>query len=321
MPETVVPMPGAPSTSAVHIGRKHRPSAPTPVSQPSGTTFERVKLGVFGLNSKIATTPGIVTRLAARCESLGYESWWAGEHVVLPSPRVPPAPMEPEDSILDPVVHLAFVAAVTKRLLLGTGIIILPQRNPLVLAKQIASLDAMSGGRFVFGVGVGYLEPELNAIGITLAERGSRTDDHLAAMRSLWYDTAPVSFDGAHTHFSRLDANPRPIAPIPVVIGGRTKGAYKRTVEQGNGWYGFMLTPEQAAESVRGLAAASQRHDRPAGLGEVEISITPARRLTHDMVQQYADAGVDRLIVYPLPVEDESAIDLFLTGQADVVLG
>ncbi len=280
-----------------------------------------MKLGVFGLNSKIASVPGIVTRLAARCESLGYESWWAGEHVVLPSPRVPPAPMEPEDSILDPLVHLAFVAAVTERMLLGTGIIILPQRNPLVLAKQIASLDAMSGGRFVFGVGVGYLEPELNAIGVTLAERASRTDDHLAAMRSLWYDIAPVAFDGAHTHFSGLDANPRPMAPIPVVIGGRTEGAYKRTVEQGNGWYGFMLTPEQAAESVRALATASQHHDRPAGLGEVEISVTPARRLTSDMVRQYADAGVDRLIVYPLPVEDESAIDSFLTGQAEVVYG
>src|SRR5205809_1649246 len=109
-----------------------------------------MKLGVFGLNAKIGADPGVVTRMAQRCEELGYESWWAGEHVVLPSPRVPPSPMDPEDAILDPLVHLAFVAAVTTRMLLGTGIIILPQRNPLVLAKQIASLDAMSGGRFVF---------------------------------------------------------------------------------------------------------------------------------------------------------------------------
>src|SRR5947209_4858917 len=119
-----------------------------------------MKLGVFGLNAGVAIAPGVVKRLAVRCEELGYESWWAGEHVVLPSPRVPPSPMEPEDPILDGLVHLSFVAAVTERMLLATGIIILPQRNPLVLAKQIASLDALSEGRFMFGVGVGYLEPE-----------------------------------------------------------------------------------------------------------------------------------------------------------------
>jgi len=280
----------------------------------------KIKLGVFGLNSKVGANPDIVTRLAARCESLGYESWWAGEHVVLPSPRVPPSPMEPEDAILDPLVHLAFVAAVTKRMLLGTGIIILPQRNPLVLAKQIASLDAMSGGRFVFGVGVGYLEPELHAIGVTMAERASRTDDHLAAMRAIWYEDAPVTFTGAHTDFAGIDANPRPIGTIPIVIGGRTPGAYRRAVEQGHGWYGFFLDPAQAAESVQALRAAQGEHERSADLGPLEISITPGRRLTPDMVTQYADAGVDRLIVYPLPLEDEATIDDFLARQAAMVV-
>src|SRR3954447_26374799 len=97
-----------------------------------GSMDHTMKLGVFGLNSKVGADPAVVTRLAEQCESLGYESWWAGEHVVLPSPRGPPSPMEPEDPILDPLVHLAFIAAVTKQMLLGTGIIILPQRNPLV---------------------------------------------------------------------------------------------------------------------------------------------------------------------------------------------
>src|SRR6478752_1597548 len=140
----------------------------------------RMKLGIFGLNMKVAIGPADTARWARRCEELGYESWWAGEHVVLPSPR---APTDPEDACLDPLVHLAYVAAVTERLVLGTGIIIVPQRNPLVLAKQVASLDRVSGGRFQLGIGVGYLEPELNALGVTLAERGSRTDDHLGAMR------------------------------------------------------------------------------------------------------------------------------------------
>ena len=213
-----------------------------------------MKLGIFGLNMKVAIEPADTARWARRCEELGYESWWAGEHVVLPSPRVPPAPMDPEDACLDPLVHLAFVAAVTERLVLGTGIIIVPQRNPLVLAKQVASLDRVSGGRFQLGIGVGYLEPELNAIGVTLAERASRTDDALGAMRAIWYDPAPVSFHGAHTNFDGLDAHPRPLGTVPIVVGGHTPSAYRRAVEQGHGWYGFFQSPEQTAEARRRAA-------------------------------------------------------------------
>ncbi len=280
-----------------------------------------MKLGVFGLNSKATIGPTATARLAKRCEDLGYDSWWVGEHVVLPSPRVPPAPMEPTDAILDPLVHLAFVAGATERMLLGTGIIIVPQRNPLVLAKQIASLDVLCAGRFLFGIGVGYLEPELNAIGVTLAERASRTDDHLAAMRAIWYDTAPVSFSGRHTEFSGIDANPRPAARIPIVVGGRTAGAFRRAVEQGDGWYGFFLDPEQAAQSVEALRGAREQFTRPAEFGELEISVTPRGPVTTDSLRAYADAGVDRLIVYPLPVDDEADVDRFVAEQAELVLG
>ncbi len=277
-----------------------------------------MKLGIFGLNMKVAIEPADTARWARRCEELGYESWWAGEHVVLPSPRVPPAPMEPDDACLDPLVHLAFVAAVTERMVLGTGIIIVPQRNPLVLAKQVSSLDRVSGGRFQLGIGVGYLEPELNAIGVTLAERASRTDDALGAMRALWYDPAPVSFHGAHTSFDGLDAHPRPIGTVPIVVGGRTAGAYRRAVEQGHGWYGFFESPEQSAESVAGLRAAADVHDRPSELGDLEISITPNRRLTAESVEAYAAAGVHRLITYP-PLDDVGAIDEFIEAQAALV--
>jgi probable F420-dependent oxidoreductase len=229
--------------------------------------------------------------------------------------------MEPTDAILDPLVHLGFVAGVTERMLLGTGIIILPQRNPLVLAKQIASLDMLSSGRFLFGIGVGYLEPELNAIGVTLAERASRTDDYLGAMRAMWYDDAPVSFAGRHTQFSGIDANPRPAGRVPIVVGGRTAGAFKRTIEQGDGWYGFFVDPQQAADAVESLRVARDRYTRPAELAELEISVTPRGPVTADSLRAYADAGVDRLIVYPLPVEDEAAVDRYVAEQADLVLG
>ncbi|MEO6122666.1 MAG: TIGR03619 family F420-dependent LLM class oxidoreductase [Ilumatobacteraceae bacterium] len=278
-----------------------------------------MKLGVFGLNSKVGVSPAVVRPLVDLCESLGFESWWAGEHVVLPSPRVAPAPMDPEDAILDPLIHLAYVAAVSTTLLLGTGIIILPQRNPLVLAKQVASLDALSGGRLLLGIGAGYLEPELHAIGVPMAERGSRTDDHLGAMRAIWYDPAPVTFTGIHTDFAGIDAHPRPARSIPIVIGGHSPSAYRRAVEQGHGWYGFHCSPEQAAGCIAGLATAITDHGRPGDLGPLEISITPSRPLTADSVRAYRDAGVHRLIVNPLPVEDPAAIAAFLTEQAAVV--
>jgi len=277
-------------------------------------------LGVFGINSYTTHGPEATVRLARRCEELGYESWWAGEHVVLPSPRVAPAPMEPTDPILDPLVHLSFVAAVTERMVLGTGIIIVPQRNPLVLAKQVATLEVLSGGRLELGVGVGYLEPEMSAIGVSLRERASRTDDHLAAMRALWYDPAPVSFDGEHTRFSGIDANPRPTARIPIVVGGRTAGAYRRAVEQGDGWYGFFLTPEQTGQCLEGLHDALGRFARPAELPPLRVSVTPAAPLTAEMVAAYAALGVDRLIVNTAMARSIDAVEAFVEDQAAAVL-
>src|ERR1700681_3655008 len=119
----------------------------------------------------------IVTAQAA--ESAGFESLWAGEHVVLPDPQVPPSPMAPQDPALDPLLALAWAAAATTKVRLATGIVILPQRNPVVLAKQMASLDMLSNGRLTFGVGVGYLEPEFRAIGADFEHRGAITDDYL----------------------------------------------------------------------------------------------------------------------------------------------
>jgi alkanesulfonate monooxygenase SsuD/methylene tetrahydromethanopterin reductase-like flavin-dependent oxidoreductase (luciferase family) len=123
--------------------------------------------------------------IAALAERLGYDSVWAGEHIVLPSPRTAASPMDPDEPMLDPIVSLTFAAAATKHLRLGTGIIILPQRNPVVLAKQLASLDAVSAGRLDFGIGVGYLEPELKAIGVPVDERIEMAEEYLAAMQSL----------------------------------------------------------------------------------------------------------------------------------------
>ena len=165
-----------------------------------------MELGVQGLNS--ITRIGATLPLARLAEELGYGSWWAQDHVVLPTG--PDAPLDPTTPIVDAVVHLAHVAAVTSRMTLGTAVLILPQRNPLVLAKQAATLDALSGGRFVLGVGTGWLAAEMAAVGVEMAGRGGRTDEYLDAMTALWTDPAP-EFHGRHVDFAGVDVAPPPV--------------------------------------------------------------------------------------------------------------
>lgn len=256
-----------------------------------------MKYGVFGLNSG-AAHPHANT-LAPLAERLGYDSWWAGEHVVLPSPQVPPSPAAPETPILDPMVALPYVAALTSTMFLATGIIILPQRNPVVLAKQVASLDVVSGGRFWFGIGVGYLEPEFRAIGTPFDDRGQRTDEYLAAMQALWTQPAPVSFKGELLGFSGIDAQPRPLSGPRIVVGGHSAPAYRRAVRSGHQWYGFFRSPEQCKQDLAALGRAAQQVERPHGLGRLEISVTPPGPITRDMVAAYAEVGVDRIVTMP----------------------
>ena len=279
-------------------------------------------IGLFGLNAAAPIIgPDETIRFARLAEEIGYESWWAGEHVVLPSPRVPPAPMEPDDPILDPMVHLAFVAAVTRRMKLGTGIIILPQRNPLVLAKQAATLDVLAAGRLVLGIGAGYLEPEMTAIGVSMHDRGAKTDEYIDAMRAIWSKDAPVSFHGRHVEFAGIDAHPRPVqlGGPAIVIGGHSRSAHRRAVARGHGWYGFNLTVDVAAEQVAGLRAAAAQVDRSAALGRLEISVTPRGRIDQTMAQAYADAGVDRLVCRPLPNTDAATIERNLHDLAPLI--
>ena len=264
-----------------------------------------MKLGLFNINMGRQASPAPMTRAAQAAEAAGFESLWAGEHVVLPDPQVPPSPMAPQDPAIDPLVGLTFAAAVTERIRLATGIVIMPQRNPVVLAKQIASLDVLSGGRFTFGIGVGYLEPEFRAIGANFPERGAVTDEFLDAMHCLWYDESP-EHHGAHVDFAGVDAHPRPVQqPIPIVVGGHTPAAYRRAVSRGHGWYGFAMTPETAAASIEGLQAAAGQVDRPDVLGTLEITVTPRGRLTAETAAGFAELGVDRLVVIPNPKDDE----------------
>ena len=145
-----------------------------------------MKIGLFGINNGPCAFPKCAAAVAHAAEDAGFESVWTGEHVILPDPQAPPSPVAADYPMLDPAVSLAFVAAHTTKIRLGTGIIILPQRNPVVLAKELASTDVLSNGRLIFGIGVGYLKPEFDAIGAPFDHKGARSEEWLAAMIALW---------------------------------------------------------------------------------------------------------------------------------------
>jgi probable F420-dependent oxidoreductase len=274
-----------------------------------------VEIGLFNVNAGACSTPENVVRIATLAEDLGYESLWVGEHVVAPSPRVPPSPIDPTHPMLDPMVALAFIAAVTERVKIATGIVILPQRNPLVLAKQVASLDVLSRGRLLLGLGVGYLEPEFRAVGVPLEDRGQRSTEYLEAMQQLWSSPEPA-YEGKYVAFSGIDAYPRPVQPTgpPIVIGGRSAAAYRRAVALGNGWYGWGLTVEATTEVLAGLVAAAASVDRPSSLGTLEITVTPPQGAEIDKATaaRYADLGVDRLVVNPPTGADIEAVAAYV---------
>jgi probable F420-dependent oxidoreductase len=222
--------------------------------------------------------------------------------------------------LLDPVVALTYLAAHTSRIKLGTGVIILPQRQALVLAKQLASLDVLSNGRLIFGLGVGWCEPEMRSVGAPFKERGRVSDDYLAAMRAVWTQPKPAHH-GSYVTFEAVQAMPRPVqAPIPIVVGGGTPPAYRRAVGQGHGWYGFGLDVETTRKRVSALQEAAKTTKRPAELGPLEISVTPPGYDVPDRatIDAYAQAGVHRLILRPQPTMDAAALERFAseTGRA-----
>ncbi len=273
-----------------------------------------MKLGLFGANMGACATADGAIQIGALAEELGYDSLWMGEHVVTPSPRVPPSPMDPDYPILDPLVALGFVAAVTRRIRLATGIVILPQRNPLVLAKQLATLDVLSRGRVMFGMGVGYLEPEMSAIGVPMEGRGARADEYLAAMRALWHDETPA-FRGRHVEFEGVDAHPRPVQrPLRVVVGGHSAAAHRRAIQHGDGWYGFFLDREATAKQIDSL-----RHEAGAAgraLDDFTITVSPGERLNPEVVRDYENLGVDRLVLVPRQELSLSDLDAYVRKNA-----
>jgi probable F420-dependent oxidoreductase len=193
-----------------------------------------IQFGVWIPNCRHLATPDIIRRTAVRAEQLGYDSVWVSDHVIVPNAYVDRFGA----GIYDPLITLAVVAGATSRVRLGTTVLIVPYRNPVVTAKMVSTLDALSGGRFVLGVGAGWVAEESAALGVAFEERGPMTDEYLAAMRELWTSPSP-SFAGKYTQFSGLHFEPKPVQKPhpPIWVGGHARASLRRAAEIGAAWH------------------------------------------------------------------------------------
>ena len=254
--------------------------------------------GYFGFNVGALDNPDSIERVVVCAEQLGYESVWTGEHVVLIDPQVAPSPFAPETVFLDTVASLAFAAAKTDRIKIGSGIILLPQHDPVLLAKELAAIDVLSKGRLMFGLGVGYVPGEFEALGIPYEERGARATEHIEVLRTLWTQERP-SFDGKFTQFSGVQCRPLPTQKPhpPIIVGGSSAAAFRRAVSQCDGWYGFHDDVDSATDCIKALKETAEHTQRPGSLGRLTITITPPGPIGADTAKRYEDAGVDRLVL------------------------
>jgi probable F420-dependent oxidoreductase len=255
-------------------------------------------IGYFGVNVGAFDNPDAIERLATTAEGVGFESLWTGEHVVLIDPQEAPSPVPPQSSFVDTIATLAFIAAKTEKIKIGSGIILLAQRNPIVLAKELAGIDVLSKGRLLFGLGVGYVEGEFDALGIPYAERGPRVTEHIEVIRAMWTQEKPT-FDGQFTSFSGIQSRPLPVQKPhpPILVGGMSPPALRRAVAQGDGWYGFFLNVDATAVMLRNLEETAKQVERPAEFGKLTISVTPPGPVDADTARRFEELGVDRLIL------------------------
>jgi probable F420-dependent oxidoreductase len=270
-----------------------------------------LKFGLAFANAGPLGEPELAVGLARRCEELGFESLWTVEHVVVPTGYSSPYPYSADGkmpggeqvAITDPLIWLAYVAASTTRIRLGTGILILPQRNPLVLAKEVATLDRLSGGRVDLGIGVGWLREEFDALGVPFARRGARTDEYVEVMRRLWREPS-TAFSGEFSHFDELNSYPKPARSdgVPIHIGGHSEAAARRAGRIGDGFF----PGRSEGHGLESLLATMRTAAAAAGRDADAIEITSGGGLDVDSVKRAADLGVDRYTIPPLGFDIET---------------
>ena len=269
----------------------------------------RMKFGIVFANTGPFVRPEGAVAIAKAAEDAGFESLWTVEHVLVPEgyeseypyDKSGKMPGNPDAPIPDPLIWLSYLAAATTTINLATGILIVPQRNPIVLAKECATLDVLSNGRLILGVGAGWLEEEFDALGVSFADRGPLLDDHIACMRALWQGD-PAEFDGRFTQFGPAFSKPQPEAgSVPIVVGGHSKAAARRAGRIGDGFFPGRGSPETLAELFAVMRATALEHDRDPD--QIEITTGGAAAFAPDPVaalRELEEQGVSRVVIPPL---------------------
>jgi probable F420-dependent oxidoreductase len=272
-----------------------------------------MKFGLMYANAGPFAYPQLLAHVATTAERCGIESLWTVEHVVIPVGYESTYPYDPSGKIPapeqmpipDPFVWLAYAAAVTRTIRLATGIVILPQRHPLYTAKEVATLDVLSGGRVTLGIGIGWLEEEFDALGIPFAERAGRTAECVRALRSLWKDE-PEPFHGRYYRWERLESHPKPIQKpgVPIVVGGHTDLAARRAARYGDGFFPGVTDEEKLVH----LLGVMREECTKLGRNPADIEVTSGRSVVDaDNVERLRDLGVSRFMVPP-PAFDPDGI-------------
>jgi probable F420-dependent oxidoreductase len=294
-----------------------------------------MKLGVLPrLHESVITDAEWIRDFGALCEEVGVESVWSVEHLLVAvdyEPRYSYSengrmPGAPGTVMPDPLEWLSYFAACTSTVKLGTSVVVIPLHAPLVLAKRVATLDALSGGRTIFGVGVGWQIEEYQAVGVPYEERGPRADEAIEIFRAMWADD-PVSFSGPFTRIPPSSVLPKPAqgAALPIVIGGSTRVAARRAGRVGDGFFPYVISPEDYARRVEEIRSTAVEHGRDPDA--IELTVWPGSykfgsAFDLDLAKQYADLGVTRFIVSAQEGGGTSFDDMrrFLTDYREQIL-
>lgn len=250
------------------------------------------------------TSPEYIAAAAAMVEKLGYDSFWVPEHVLFFPEYESKYPYSEDGriqgdprSLLDPLTALTYVAANTSKIRLGTGICLVPQRNPVYTAKQVADLDYLSGGRVDFGIGIGWLKEEFNALGVPWTDRAGRTEECIGVMKTLWCDELS-SFQGKYFSFEAAYQNPKPVQRPhpPLIFGGESRAALRRVATLGQGWFTFNVTPESLAHGIDILQPLLEEQGRT--ISDISISVTPDRKhINQESLKRFEELGAEQIIL------------------------
>jgi probable F420-dependent oxidoreductase len=269
-----------------------------------------MRFGVTFANVGPFARPGLLETLARTAEEVGFESLWTAEQVVATAD-------DASVTVSDPLLPLAYAAAVTKRIRLGTGVLILPQHHPLHIAKAVATLDVLSNGRALLGVGIGWVDEEFTALGIPGKERSARIGEAIMAIRSLWQD-APQAFDGKFYRWTPVDSQPKPVqgSGVPIIVGGLAEGGARRAALFGDGFFPAGDDPGDVAWLIAEMYAEARR----VGRDPKQIELTAATSL-HDVdhIRRLQDLGISRVMIAP-PGFDEVGVRRGLTEFAERVM-